>query len=760
MRWLTVLCCLIWGLAVSAAQATPLWSPSAEVSSALQRSVDARWQRYFGSGTLQNGTTSRELIALALDGLASHYDDARIAQSLTALASMQDRDPASRSYGNMLWYAGDKQITDRNGVEFVMRHATLLWLLYADRLTPAQRAPLQAMLELARTGVTRHSVNISYTNIYLMKAWNLVALGNCLNDAALSVQGKTMLRDWLRYTARVGISEYLSPTYYGVDLDNLALLRNLAPDDETRTLASAGLDAVWSDIALHWYAPAARLGGTHSRDYSRLFSLGDINTLVARAGWLGSASNTAPKTPYNAYAFAMPSASAAKWLSAPLPRFIESRWGEEPQQRLSHYLGKNLSVASAQANYYNMDTAPLAISLGSGQDVPVISFLMEGRRDYYGTQRIVEPGSGHLKSLHLRPFLASVQHEREVLFAASGSNDSNFNSALESVLILPADASFWLDDKPLDFFTHTSQWRFEPAPDGQTTQISIHREQAQNLLRLRDQDSSKGLGVSRNFPVTAGERYRFSARLRGGEIALYLNFYDAAHQLIGGEHIERIQGGTDFSTHDFEQRAPEGAVSVRAWLYSTIAGQTEIELAALDFAALDAQGGAARTLGSFDFEPFVAQSISIAAGQTLFVQREDVAVALRPLGAWDTHNQPMNLQLINDGLANQAVRLNATHSATHSTTPSTERGTFAMWVSAAEDLRNASDFARFRADTLATPSHSSFDGQLLDLRTAKLHLQLDTARKQVLQSEGAASTSEQSVRRVNGIEASFVPDIP
>ncbi|MFT4174851.1 MAG: hypothetical protein QM639_19940, partial [Rhodocyclaceae bacterium] len=307
VRCLAMLCVCLGAPAWADLPPAPAWVPTPVEAARLAERSAGRWRQMYPDGRLRPHTEARALIGYALDAVAGGGDAERIRQALQALAALQDTDAASKTYGNMRWYADDARVVDRNGVEFVVRHAAVLWLRYGERLTPAQRAPLEAMLRLARTGITRHPVAISYTNIYLMKAWNLIALGEGLADAPLAVQGRQMLRDWLAYTARHGITEYLSPTYNAVDLENLALIRNLSGDADTRALADAALDLVWRDVALHWYAPAGRLGGTHSRDYNRLFNNGDLNVLAQRAGWPATEFGAVPPGPYAAYAYRAPS---------------------------------------------------------------------------------------------------------------------------------------------------------------------------------------------------------------------------------------------------------------------------------------------------------------------------------------------------------------------------------------------------------------------------------------------------------------------
>ncbi|MDB5802084.1 MAG: hypothetical protein JWL63_3023 [Rhodocyclales bacterium] len=422
---------------------------------------------------------------------------------------------------------------------------------------------------------------------------------------------------------------------------------------------------------------------------------------------------------------------------------------------MSHYLGRNVAIASAESGYNTIDTSPLAINLGSGQDVPVISYLMDGRRDYYGIKRIVESGSGHLKALHLRPFVSSVQRGPDVLFVASGRNDGNDNTALESVITLPSDAEYWLGDRKLDLFTHTSAWQFEPAADGKLTQIDIRPENGHDIVNLVDQDNRQGVGISRYFPISPGKRYRISTRLKGGDMMLYLNFVDAGKRLVGTEHNQKISGGADYSAQSFTQTAPAGAVACRAWLYSTISGQTNIELSDLRFEALDEQGNTTQ-LGGFDFRSFVPERVEIPSGQTLFVRRQDVALALRPLGAWDVSNNAINVVLVNDGLALHAMRLTATHSAVRSE----GRGTFAAWASVAEGLNDDKAFAAFRSRILAARSQQKFDGAVLEAAVstadATLTLKGDMLKGVLIRREGADLVAD-SVRRVNNEEVGFLP---
>jgi hypothetical protein len=123
-------------------------------------------------------------------------------------------------------------------------------------------------------------------------------------------------------------------------------------------------------------------------------------------------------------------------------------------ERSAQFVGRTISLGSAGATYGNMDK-PLTVNFAGGPKMPMVNFFMDARDDPFGAKREVT-GGGHLKSLHLSPFLMSVQREREVLLlAASSPEDASFRrnapnpTCLLSQLVLPRDGvSVWIGDEP------------------------------------------------------------------------------------------------------------------------------------------------------------------------------------------------------------------------------------------------------------------------------------------------------------------------
>jgi hypothetical protein len=388
----------------------------------------------------------RELFGFALEATAARWHPEYVESALAQAAELQDRDPASKTRGNFRWYRNQPKPVDLNAVEFCLQQAVLLWNLHREALTPAARTNLEELLRQGIAGVRSQKVDVSYTNIFLMKTWNCIAIGEALDDAELSALGGRMLDEWLAYTRVNGIHEFLSPTYSGVDVDSLALLQRFAGSPAVRAKAEAALRLLYAQSAANWFAPSRRLGGAHSRDYDYLTGHGVFDVHLADWGWL-------PRKPQALHEFA----DLTRWTPVvplaplPTPRFVWQRWGAAPGEYAATYLGKNFCLGSAGAAY-NSDDKVLTLQFPGNAATVMGNLVVDGRGDPYGHSK--EPdGNGHPKALHLMPFIASVQDGADVLFAASFDPRQKVSRhkptparQLATSLVLPAEAEVWSGD--------------------------------------------------------------------------------------------------------------------------------------------------------------------------------------------------------------------------------------------------------------------------------------------------------------------------
>jgi len=144
------------------------------------------------------------------------------------------------------WHETGGDVGDGNNVEFCVQYGILIKLLFNDRLSPEARASLDDLFAQTLVGIRRQPVRISYTNIYLMRCWNFIALGQAYNNASVVEEGRKAFDIWLKHVANYGNREYDSPTYSGVDIESLLLMVQFAKDADIHQKASDAI-GVFSD---------------------------------------------------------------------------------------------------------------------------------------------------------------------------------------------------------------------------------------------------------------------------------------------------------------------------------------------------------------------------------------------------------------------------------------------------------------------------------------------------------------------------------
>ena len=135
-------------------------------------------------------------------------------------------------------------------------------------LSPDLRKDLETALGLAVGFTIREDVSPDYINISMISAAVGAAGAKLLNypganDFAMSKAG------WILARAQPGtaFTEYLAPTYFGVDLESAYAIKRYA---STPAVADAGdrlISAFWKDIAASYHAPTFQLAGPNARSY-------------------------------------------------------------------------------------------------------------------------------------------------------------------------------------------------------------------------------------------------------------------------------------------------------------------------------------------------------------------------------------------------------------------------------------------------------------------------------------------------------------
>jgi hypothetical protein len=423
----------------------------------------------------------RGLLRYALEAAGRGWDPAAIEAGLELARSMQVVGAEEADRGNFRWRLGDGEVTDANACEFAGQLLALLRLEDdgrlvprpgGRRLSPRGRELVDSMARDALTAIRRRRVEPGYTNIFLTHTWNLLALGDLAGPDAIT-EGEAAWREWLAFTRAHGVTEFVAPTYLGVDLDALALVADHAPSWETRAEAEGALGYLWRSAACHWLPVAQRLTGPHARDYDWLFGRGYADEHLVEAGWLTVPARPegagwlpgAPREGLHLFRTACrwePPGSLLEDVVALAPRSIVERTGERPWQRITDWVGKSSSIGiagegrGAEDKTLVVNLPPLGWSpepAGEPWRGANVTLVFDGRGDPYGTVHEASAAAPQAKPSHLRPYLVSSQQGARVTGLwlldprrAPFRVDPKTLSGLAAHLLLPASCEVWSVD--------------------------------------------------------------------------------------------------------------------------------------------------------------------------------------------------------------------------------------------------------------------------------------------------------------------------
>ncbi|MGN6756948.1 MAG: hypothetical protein ACTHMJ_11235 [Thermomicrobiales bacterium] len=182
---------------------------------------------------------------------------------------------------------------DPNWREFIGTTLILVLQEYEADLPAELVQGIDRALRLAVEGTLARRVAAAYTNISLMCAFLLDYAAGRLGEPAWAAQGAALAQEIHRlFRAHDAFNEYNSPTYYGVDLNALALWRGRAPSPLLRDLGADMEARFWRDIARYYHAGLRNMAGPYDRAYGM-----DMRRYAAVLGlwiWLVTGREQAP----------------------------------------------------------------------------------------------------------------------------------------------------------------------------------------------------------------------------------------------------------------------------------------------------------------------------------------------------------------------------------------------------------------------------------------------------------------------------------
>lgn len=335
---------------------------------------------------------------------------------LDSMWLVQDMDTASSRYGRVPW--SGTSWTDGNAIEFAMNNFAAAYLGHLGRLDPGYLDrvvggyTVRQHIQAAIVGVKNHSVSVNYTNIYLMRAANLVLLGEMVNDGTAVALGYAALGTWLDDTKASGINEFDSPGYAAVNITTLQRLFTNSRSPAVRSRTAAALDVVYEDAAANFFAPRSELAGAHSRDYDFLGGVDSMNAWYFMQGLSASPGIASDLYAASVEGTYQPAASTLALAAMPT-RIVKQKWSTTAGTDKYTYITPDFSIGSTSAFYSNHDKQ-ITASLASSKAMPQLSVVEDGWDSPWGTYQPLD-AAGKPKPYHMQNSIAAVQDRGTVL---------------------------------------------------------------------------------------------------------------------------------------------------------------------------------------------------------------------------------------------------------------------------------------------------------------------------------------------------------
>jgi len=236
----------------------------------------------------------------ALLALDERVDEALrgIDSALTCQDRTPDPDLDNSTYGCFRWYLEDTRVVDGNGTFFTNQSLLTIYLNYADKLGEERCRRLRESFRLSLDAFLRRTPRVSYTNAFVGDSTLAAILAELLDDAAALERTRGHWEAFYDHSQTYGITERLSPCYYGVSLPLAAMATAYVRDPRIQRIARETFDGLLMETRFFGRRtplPARRTYNAHGEALNHGFHawpLG-INPMsvaeMERRGWLSGA---------------------------------------------------------------------------------------------------------------------------------------------------------------------------------------------------------------------------------------------------------------------------------------------------------------------------------------------------------------------------------------------------------------------------------------------------------------------------------------
>ena len=328
--------------------------------------------------TLKGGTVhrTRQSLSYAIALLDTKVDSLqqRAFRIMDKVIALQDQDPESETYGIWPWFLEEPldQMSppDWNWADFCGARLLEIVLTHNDILPDSLRKEVKNSVICAVESIKERDVGPGYTNIAIMGTFVTYTASELYDLPEINKYARDRLERFYDFTLHHGgFTEYNSPTYTRVALDELYRMKKYITDPQLTPMIDSLYHIGWDVIARHFHSPTRQWSGPHSRCYHTLL---DNDTY----GWLTRASGGELNFGVNK------------------PEMLEHRFDHTIPSSLMHYF-KHLEVSRSEVDTFINKEPPV---IGTTYLTPQFTLGSVNRSNFWNQRRNILAYWGNYKN--------------------------------------------------------------------------------------------------------------------------------------------------------------------------------------------------------------------------------------------------------------------------------------------------------------------------------------------------------------------------
>jgi rhamnogalacturonyl hydrolase YesR len=350
-----------------------LYNPQAKMLMYITK--ERHYHSDLDSGAIVHQTRESLEYAVALLKTGDKDRRSRALDIIRAVLPLQEKDPHLPYCGIWPYYPEDplknrEKEVDYNWADFIAVPLIDILINHPDCIGKELEAEIKEALILAAQSIKKRNVQPDYTNICIMGTYVCYVVGEICYLPEMTEYARKRLHHFYEYTLHNnGFTEYNSPTYTLIALDELLRMQQVIIHPDDRKIIDALYRLCWDGIARHFHQPSGQWCGPNLRAYNSLTEAKHYRLFYNASGGQINLPGDYPRIPNVLAPHKIPENILPKFTESLLPRleidtFVVATDAEKDIIG-KLYAAPSFALASVNKGYMWNQTRPLIAHWGT-----------------------------------------------------------------------------------------------------------------------------------------------------------------------------------------------------------------------------------------------------------------------------------------------------------------------------------------------------------------------------------------------------------